>query len=71
MKDLGENNIKIDLKEIIRNGVLDSSGSGQGPIINFYQHSKVPSEFIKGCCIRTALSRIRGPHPVSVAYRPQ
>jgi hypothetical protein len=45
-----ENTIKMDLKEIgLEEAVLDSSGSGNGPVVGSCEHGDGPSGSIE-CC---------------------
>jgi hypothetical protein len=43
-----KDNIRFDFREIGLEGVLDASGSGQGPMSGCCKHGNEPSSYIKG-----------------------
>jgi hypothetical protein len=49
LEDVGINkdNINMDLTAIVLGG-MDSSGSGQGPMVGYHEHSNELSSSIKG-----------------------
>jgi hypothetical protein len=69
LKRRGQDNIKVDLKEMVQECGLDSYGPGKGPVAGWCVHSKEPLGSIKlrnflTTCMTVSFSRralLRGP----------